>query len=362
MLKDQLKGEVGKKLGGMMGASESDMGKIIAAGLPSVLSGLGSVASSKGGADKLAEAIGSMDSSGFGDLGGGALTSGGSMLGGFLGGSVVDGLASAIAKYTGINASMVKMALGYLAPLVLGSVAASFKGAKPTGQGIAKLFEEQKSNISAAMPKGLSLESISGFQGLSGNVRQAASQATVPAESGGLGKLLVPFGVLAALAAAGFFILNNMGARDTADQATNAAASVSKAADANAKDIAAPAASGALDLAAKLSSAMGGADVLKSGMTDMMDGVFSKLEGISDPATAEAALPALKESVGKLDGFATGVGALPAEGKSIISGLIKSQLDKLNPLIEKIAAIPGIGDSIQQVLEQLKEKLTGLVG
>ncbi|MEQ1830008.1 MAG: DUF937 domain-containing protein [Pirellula sp.] len=368
MIKSQLAGEVGKKLGGMLGANESDMGKILSAGLPSVLSGLGTIASSKSGADKLADAVGKMDSSSFGDLGkmlgSNAMSSGGGMLSSLMGGSLVDGIAAAISKYTGINVSMVKMALGYLTPMVLGSVGSTFKGGKVDGAGISKLFSEQKSNIASSMPSGFSLDSVPGFQALAGNVANKAQQATkqVAEEAqSGLGKLLIPAAILGALVLAAVFFLNRKPAdviNDVKNQASAATNSAAGMVD-KAKDAVSNTASDAVDAAKK---ALGGADSMKTGMTDMMDGLFSKLEGVKDAAGAEEILPTLKDSLGKLEGMATGVSALPAEGKSMISTLIKSQLDKLNPLIEKISAIPGIGDAIKQVLIQLKDKLASMVG
>lgn len=41
LIKQQLAGEVTKKLGGMSGIGEADLQKVIGAGLPSLLSGLG---------------------------------------------------------------------------------------------------------------------------------------------------------------------------------------------------------------------------------------------------------------------------------------------------------------------------------
>ena len=208
MLKDQLTGEVGKKLGGMIGAKDSDMGKILGAGLPSVLSGLGAVASSKSGADKLAKTIGDMDSGSCGDLGkmlgSSALGTGGSMLSGLMGGSVVDGIANTLAKFTGINVSIIKTALGFLTPMILGSVGSTFKGGKPDGASISKLFSDQKNNIASAMPTGLSLGAVPGFQALASSVGSTASQAAVETGSG-LGKLLIPGAIISALIGAVVF-------------------------------------------------------------------------------------------------------------------------------------------------------------
>jgi hypothetical protein len=360
MLKSQLVGEAGKKLAGMMGANESETEKILSFGLPSILSGLGSLASSKIGADKLGNAIGSIDTSSFGDLSkmldSKASSNGGSLLTSLMGGGVVDGIAAAISRFTGIDVAMVKMALGYLTPMVLGSIGASLQGGKVDSTGISKLFHEQKNNIASAMPAGFSLDSVPGIQALAGNVHSVAQQS--PAEAPGeVGKFLVPLAVLAAAGAAAFFYFNNKSIE--VKDVVKGLAQVEPDKVDGAKS---PVESKATEVVAGAKTALGGVDSLKSAMSDLMAGLFSKLEGIQDVASAEAAVPAIKESIGKLDGFATVLNALPAEGKSMVSALVKSQLDKLNPLMEKIASIPGIGDAIKTILEQLKDKLSGMVG
>ena len=118
------------------------------------------------------------------------------------------------------------------------------------------------------MPAGLSLKAIPGFQALAGNVANTATKATAEASSG-LGKLLVPGAIIAALIGAAIFFMNSGG----------------------------------------------------------------------------------KKAVDSLKGTATGA------AKSI-----KSQLEKLDPIIERISALPGIGDAIKQVLTQLKEKLASFAG
>lgn len=352
MLKEQMMGEVGKKLGGMIGAKEADMGKILSAGLPSVLSGLGSIATTKTGADKLAKSINGMDSSVFGDLGkmlgSNAMSSGGGMLGGLLGGNVVDGIANVIAKFTGINVAIVKSALGYLAPIVLASVGASFKGAKPDGTGIAKLFSEQKGNISAAMPKGLSLDSVPGFQSLASNVAGTANQAASEVGSG-IGKLIVPVAVIAAIVAAGFFLFNN--GKKELDAVKE------KTVDANRTAMDAK-----LGPASSVNSAVdASADVVKTSINGMMDGLMTNLNAIQDSAGADAAMPALKEMASKVDGIGLSISALPEGQRTMIGSIIKAQLVKLNPILEKISALPGVGDSFKALLNQIKEKLSSFI-
>ncbi len=328
------------------------MGKILGAALPSVLSGLGTVASSKGGADKLSKTIGGMDSSTFGNLdkmlGSNAMSGGGSTLGGLLGGEVVDGIANVISKFIGINATIVKTALGYIAPMVLGSIGASFKGAKPDGAAIAKLFNEQKDNIAAAMPAGLSLGSVPEFQSLASNVANAANQAASDVGNG-LGKLLVPGAVIVALIAAGIFLLN--GGKKGIDAVKEKAADANRAAVGAMQET-----SNMVNVAADAST-----EAVKTSVNGMMDGLVTSLGGIQDSAGAEAAMPALKEMYSKVDGLGLSISALPDTQRTMIGGIIKSQMAKLNPIIEKVSALPGVGDSIKSLLLQLKEKLASFI-
>jgi hypothetical protein len=363
-IKGQLAGEVTKKLGGMAGLNDSDMTKAIGAGLPGLLSGLGSLASTKQGAGKIADAIGGMDSSMFGNLagmlGGNMMSKGGGLLSGLLGGTVVDGLATTISKFTGISASMIKPVLGYLAPLVLGSVGSSLKGGRIDADGISRLFSEQKQNISASLPAGLNLDSIPGFQALSsaGASRPAPVQASNSSSGGGLGSLLLPLILLAAVVGGVLFFMNRGGqeVKDTVGSMQNAAGQAA----ANAQG----AVEGVKDALADAASKVPGLnlDAIKNDLGGMMDQLGGSLGKITDVASAEEALPGLKESIGKLDIFANTVGNMPAEGKSIVGELTKGQMEKLNPIIEKIGGIPGLGDTIKQLLEQLKGILAKLIG
>jgi len=369
VLKQQLGGEVAKKLGGMAGVSEGDLAKILGSALPVLLSGLGSMASSKEGAGKIADAISGMDSSLFGNLagmlGGAAASKGGSTLGNLFGAGLVDNLSGAISKFTGVNAGIVKMVLGYLTPVILGAVGKSFGGSKVDGSGISRLFSEQKSNIAASLPSGFSLISIQGF----GSLANAGSSPRLPApqpaapSGGGLGKLLLPVIAIAALAGLYFYWSNTQKA---AKEAADGAASMVKETDGATGEMA----SKASDATKSMKDAVGGLpslpgldlDSIKGQFTSMFDGMAGKLGGVTDAAGAEELLPDLKDYASKLDGLSTTVSALPAEGKSMVIDLIKSQLDRINPILEKFTGISGLSETVLQVIEQIKDKLKSLVG
>ena len=363
MLTQQLSGEVGKKLGGMAGLSEQDFSKALGAGLPGLLSGLGSLASNEQGAGKIAEAIRGMDSGVLGNLtgmlGGGALQKGGGALGNLLGGGIVDGLAGAISKATGLNASIVKTILGYLAPLVLSAIGASFQGGKVDASSVSRLFADQNKNIASALPSGMNLGSIPGFNALSsGGSKSSPSPAPAGSDESGLGRFLVPLLLLAIVGVGAFYYFRPT--TPTEKENTSPPAEGALSTLQNAAADAADKTKGLIDGAKeKIENAMPNANLLsvKDRLDELLGSVGTELNKITDSASAEASLPTLKNSVLKLESFSATMGMVPAEGKAVINGFVKTQLEKLNPMIEKISSIPGLGDTVKQVIEQLKTAL-----
>ncbi len=404
ILKDQLGGEVSKSLGKMSGASEGDISKVLGAGLPGILSGLEAIASTKQGAGKIAEAIGGMDSSLFGNLagmlGGAAGQKGGGMLSNLMTGPVVDGLSNSISKFTGVSPGIVKTVLGYLAPLILGAIAKSFAGRTVDASSISNLFAQQKSSIAAALPKGFSLDGIQGFAALGGGHSSASRPAPAPIQSGGSGMLkLVPLLAIAAIGGAIYYwstlkkaaddvVAGGTGlvenakekAEGTASSATKAVGDAAAAAGDAAKEVvdgagkmADDAAKAAKDAAASAKDLVGDAakavadkaasalEGLKGDFGSMFEGLTGKLGKVSDAAGAEEFLPDLKGYAEKLDGMVKGVGALPAEGKSMIAEMIKGQMDKLTPIFDKLKEMPGVSEAFLKLIEQIKAALAGLI-
>jgi Bacterial protein of unknown function (DUF937) len=405
ILKDQLGGEASKSLGKMSGASEGDISKVLGAGLPSILSGLGALASSKQGAGKIAEAIGGMDSSLFGNLagmlGGAAGQKGGSMLSNLMTGTVVEGLSNAISKFTGVSPGIVKTILGYLTPLVLGAIGKSFGGRAIDASSVSNLFAQQKSSIAASLPKGFSMDGIQGFAALGGGNSTASRPAPAPVQSGGSGMLkLLPLLAIAAIAGAIYYwstlkkaaddvVAGGTGSVEKAKEeaegavnsATNPVGDGATVAGNAAKGVVEGASKMAGDAAKATTDAVGSAkelvgdaakavaekaasvlDGLKGDFGSMFEGLAGKLGKVSDAAGAEEILPDLKGYAEKLDGMAEGVGALPAEGKSIITEMIKGQMDKLTPIFDKFKEMPGVSEAFTKLIEQIKSALMGLIG
>jgi hypothetical protein len=114
----------------------------------------------------------------------------------------------------------------------------------------------------------------------------------------------------------------------------------------------------------KLAS-LGGLPVPKvSQVSADMAGTFSSLTsalaGIKDSASAEAALPKLKDIGDKLDGQKSALQGLPESGRSTILEQIKPALNKLKELVDKVLAMAGVGDKIKPVITAIMAKLTAL--
>lgn len=388
LLKSQMSSEVTKQLGGMLGTSDSDTGNLLKASLPALLAGLGSVASKKDGADKIATAIGGLDPGMLGNLGkmlGGAdAKKGGDLLGSLLGNNMLTSLLPLLGKFVKLDPSLITKALGLLAPLVLSSIGSAFKGQKVDGAGISRLFSEQKSNIASAIPAGLSLANLPGLESL-GNVGKVANQAMNQASkatadaSSGLGKLLLPLLALAAIIG-GILWFMNSGAKKVEDATKKAVETGAKAvagvADAGkevvkaGEKVAAGAADAVKDAAKSTVEAakdmigdvaVPGFSDLQKGFSGMFDTVGPLLGGIKDAAGAEAALPDLEKAVTGLDGMMGTLGGMPEVAKSAVSTMVQSQLDKIGPVIDSIVGMQGVGEKVVGVLKSLKDKLGGLV-
>ena len=95
-------------------------------------------------------------------------------------------------------------------------------------------------------------------------------------------------------------------------------------------------------------------------VTDVFNNATTALNGMTDAASAEAAVPKLNEindSLTELGGLA---GQLPAEGKTALAALVSGQLPNLEALIAKVTALPGVGDVIKPVTDTMLQRLRAL--
>jgi hypothetical protein len=343
------------RLAGALGLSRNDTSSALEAAVPGLLAALAGVATKPGGPQKLVDAAkqqtGTLDkfASMLGTSGQSSILEQGSqMITSLLGSRDQNALANAVGQYTGLGSAAGGSLLGALAPVVMGTIAKQ-QGALNAGS-IANLIAGQKDNIADALPSGF-------------------------------GRMLSGTGIIDSL---GDAAKRTVGAGNEAARA--AAASVARTVDDTRRSAQAVPSSNwllwaipALAVAALLlwlfarptqqvvqqgvntaqSLMVGGIDLGKQ-VTDSLNSLRSTLTSVTDPASAEAALPKLREATSQIDKVSGMLGQLSDAQRKVIAGLVSPMISVLNQLFDKALAIPGVAEVIKPTIDTLKAKLATL--
>lgn len=182
---------------------------------------------------------------------------------------------------------------------------------------------------------------------------------------------IVPFTLLTAVS----FLVAGCGKAEVekAKDAANKAADEAKAAAESAKDSATDAASAASDAlsagftaaadkAAKALEGVEGGGALLAELKEMFTSATSTLEGITDKATAEAAVAKIEELGTSADKMAESAAKMPEEAMTAIGGVVESGIEQLKALVEKLMANSEIQEVLKPKLDELMAKLQKLAG
>ncbi|MEE9396654.1 MAG: DUF937 domain-containing protein [Methylococcales bacterium] len=335
LVKDQLSDQVMGQLGKVLGGSADQNSSAISGAIPGLLSGLINSGSSSAGADELLGAINDQDDSildNLGDMLGGSgqsslMSAGSSILGSLLGGGGLGSLVSAIAGFSGLGKGPAKSLLGLLAPIIFGVIKRKLLG--DGGLNLSSLMgmlNGQKDNVAAAMPSGFAqhLNASGTTDTTSSNVTDASQNVATEGKSL-LGRLLLLALVLGAL-----FLAYNMFSKK--------GESIDKVVDATKNAV---------------STNMNVGEEL----TGVMSSITNSLSGISDVASAKAALPQLGEATSKLGNLAGMLDKLPEAARGPVKNIVSQGLPQIQGLIDKINAIPGVGPLLKPAADGLLEKL-----
>jgi hypothetical protein len=381
---DAVKSQLGDaalgQLGSLIGESQDKTKAATGATVPALLASLSNLASKPEGANQLFSTLGKQDPGLLGNFanllgsqGNAVAQQGNSLLGTLLGNNQLGSLVGALAKFTGLGQGSTSSLIGTLAPLLLSVLNTHSQSQGLNASGLAGLLSGQKQNILGAMPPGLgsALGGVSGLSGFLGSARDtigatadtaragardaAASAAGAAAEArSGMPRWLLPLIIIAVLA----FLISQFfkpKEAETPAQAPVAAqtpaaaetpAQTPVAAETPAQAPAAPAAAAA-DAAAKFST----------GVADVVGNVTQTLTGITDAASANAALPKLKDASSQLDTLKDLWSQVPDSAKPAIKAALSAAVPQLEQLVTKVAAVPGVGDIIQSPAKELLEKL-----
>jgi hypothetical protein len=345
------------RIANTLGVGRSDTATAVDAAVPALLAALTGVATQPGGPQKLANAAkqetGVLDR--FGSmLGGGGQTSfvdrGSQMLSSLLGDRDQSALANAVGKYSGLQTGPSSSLLGALVPVVMGTIAQQQGGRVDAGS-IANLLTNQKDNIAAALPSGLSrlLGGTDLLEPLGDTVRRttaaggeaaraaAAAVARTADDTRRSAQAAVPstnwlmWAILAlAIAALLFYLLARPGEQVVQQGVTT-----------------------------EQNIIVGGLN-LNQQVTDSIGSLRTTLNGITNAASAQAALPRLQQATAQLDKVSGVLGQLSTGQRTVLAGLINPVMPALNQLIDRVLAIPGVAEIIKPTVDTLKARLAVL--
>jgi hypothetical protein len=362
------------KIASVLGLDRNVAQKAIAGAIPALLASLADVASTPNGTRQLNNTLtqqsGSLESlkNLIGGSGQNSLAeTGSSMLSGLFGGGTLDTMAQTIGKFAGISEGTSKSMLGMLGPVVLGALGQQQRSAGLDANGLVSLLTSQKDQIAAAIPSGLAdqLSAAGLIDGATGSLRSGAASAgaaggrmaeasertfsratesaTMVARSSATSQW--PYWLVAALVLGGlaWFALGRSG-EDTVAQVSPPA--TTRTATGTVGLAPADLTVGGMDLANQINASVGSIRMV--------------LPGITDAASAQDALPKIKEATARLNEVSSRATQLSPEGKSTLVKLIVAATPTINQMCDKVLATPGAGDIAKPAIDELRGKLDAL--
>ena len=99
---------------------------------------------------------------------------------------------------------------------------------------------------------------------------------------------------------------------------------------------------------------------LKSSLKSALAGLKANLQGVTDAASAKAALPQLEKGAAELDKLRERSVNVPADSKGALAALVASARPTLDGLFDKVLAIPGVDSIAKPAIDTLRTKLDAL--
>jgi hypothetical protein len=363
--------DVISRITSVLGLDRNSTQSAIAAAVPALFAGLSGAATKPGGAqnlvdtirqqpgvpDNFANIIGSGDQSSL-------LDQGSTLLKSVLGGQDQSALAGAVSKFAGIGQGASNSLLAMLAPVAIGAIGKQLGGRNLDVGSLTGLLASQKDQIAQALPGGFGkllagtglLDSLSGA---TSSASAAASQATRAA--GAAANQAAQFGSSAARMA------GDAGQR-VAGAATSAIPTwtywvlpllviggliwylmANRTEEASVQ----PAATAAQSVV------VGGVDIGKR-LSDSVNSLRTSLLGVTDVASAKAALPRVQAVTAQVEEINGMLGRLSPDQRKVIAGMTAPANESLNQLFSKVTAIPGVAEVLKPAADRLRTRLADL--
>jgi len=345
-----------------LGLNRNNAQTAIGAAVPALLAGFSGVAAQPGGAQKLVDVAkqqtGALSS--FANMIGGQgqtslIEKGTQMLSSLFGGQDQTALAGAVGKFAGVGQGASGSLLGMLAPVVMGTIGQQRQqqGRSLDASGIAGLLASQKDNIAAALPAGFG--NLLGGTSLLDALGSAARTATAAGSEA------------ARASASAASVVSDTGRR-TADAAASASRNwlywlvpIAAIAALLIYFLGRPAEQVVQQGVTPAQSLMVGGSDLGKQVNDSIASLRDTLGSITDVASAQVALPKLRDVTAQIDKVDGLIGQLSPERRKILAGMVNPLMSTLNGLFDKVLAIPGVADVLKPTIDVLKDRLAALV-
>jgi hypothetical protein len=358
------------KIATALGLDRSTVQKAVDAAVPAILAAFAGVATKPGGARKISEAISTEGTSVLNNLGRTlegsgyrALTEHGSdLLNSMLGGSTTAGLTSAISKFAKLDERTSSSLIGLLGPVVAGTLRRQQEESGLDTAGLASLLTSQKDNLAAALPSGFAsllggTDILDDLGERAASVKKAAVSREYRTSKEGPSLNWLAWAIpLIALLALGWYFLNQQSSKSVPSTTAATQTSTTEQTGTNTQ---ATTSSTTQSAATVTDLTIDGVD-LGASVTAAIDDLKASLQGITDKATAEAALPKLQETTTALDEVSIKADKLSAEQKTGVASLVTAALPIVNPLFDSVLAIPGVSEIAKPAIDGLRMKLDQL--
>lgn len=352
-LVDLIKSELGDvvidQVTNLLGESKENTGNAVNGAVSGILENLVSSSSEDGGSDTLVNTLGSMDEGLLGNfasmLSGGEGSSligmGTKLLGSLMGKGAISKIATTIAGFSGIKSKSATSLIGLLAPVILGIIRKKMSSDNLDSNGLLNMLQGQKDNIAQATPAGmLGIADTASMQNdkytKTGN-NQAPSIEANPRS--GFGKIFLWLPLLVLLGLLAYF-LPKLATKE------------------GSLDIPVVDTTGTIESpTAEINTETPDYVNIGSDLGNIVNGITDSLGSVTDAESATAALPQLTEATAKIGTLSEVFNKLPSPAKATISSLAENKITTLQPLVDKIVAIPAVGPILKPAIDSLMQKL-----
>jgi len=286
-----------------------------------------------------------------------------------LGRDTMNGLSTAVGKFAGLGEGTSKSLLNVLGPVVMGVLGQQQRSAGLDASGLAGLLASQKDQIGAAIPPGLThqlgaaglLDAVSEGARSSAAAASAAvnrigsasestvaraAQAATAARGSAMSQLPFWLVAIAVLAGLGWYFLRSHDSEEVAERVRQTATQPAEQARATTGLTTPNLSVGGVDLAKQVSASVGD--------------LSAALTGITDAASAQAALPKIQEATAELNKVKALAAQLPPDSKRTLAGLIAAATPTIYRLCDKVVAMPGVGDVAKPAVDEVRTLLDTL--